>query len=116
MNGMRLTTARPNVLQWQLLGACREEDSELFFGSDDETRRETRDREATAKEVCRRCPVLRECREHVLLTAQSHGVWGALSESDREDLRSTGLRRGRRWIVATAGQLALWSQTVARRP
>jgi WhiB family transcriptional regulator, redox-sensing transcriptional regulator len=116
MNSMRLSTTRSDVLQWQLLGACRAEDSELFFGSDDESRRAIRRREAAAKAVCRRCPVLRECREHVLLTRQSHGVWGGLSESDREDLRSTGLRRGRRRVVAAAAHLVVWSQTLARRP
>jgi WhiB family redox-sensing transcriptional regulator len=114
MIGLRLSTARPDVLHWQLLGACRAEDSELFFGSDGESRRDIRDREATAKAVCRQCPVLRQCREHVLVTRQSHGVWGGLSESDREDLRATGLRHGRRRLVAAAAHLALWSQTLAR--
>ena len=43
-------------------------------------------REAKAKEVCRRCPVIEECRRHALATHEPYGVWGGLSESEREDI------------------------------
>ena len=38
---------------------------------------------ARAKSVCRRCPVLLQCRTWALTTGQGSGVWGGLSEDER---------------------------------
>ena len=37
-----------------------------------------------AKAICRTCPVVVICAAWALETRQPHGVWGALSERDRE--------------------------------
>jgi WhiB family redox-sensing transcriptional regulator len=71
---------------WQLLGACRGLDSELFFHPEGERGPRRSNREAAAKAICAGCPVLRECREAALLAREPYGVWGGLSESDREEL------------------------------
>jgi WhiB family redox-sensing transcriptional regulator len=41
-------------------------------------------REAAAKVVCATCPVLHQCRIHALWAHEPYGVWGGLSERDRE--------------------------------
>ena len=39
-----------------------------------------------AKEVCRRCPVMAECREYGM--GEYFGVWGGLSEQERRHIRA----------------------------
>jgi WhiB family redox-sensing transcriptional regulator len=70
--------------EWQLLGACRGEDTELFFHPEGERGPRRSNREAAAKAVCARCPVLQMCREHALSAHEPYGVWGGMSESERE--------------------------------
>ena len=41
-------------------------------------------REAAAKAVCASCPVLTECAAHALTVREPYGVWGGMSEDDRE--------------------------------
>jgi WhiB family redox-sensing transcriptional regulator len=36
--------------------------------------------------VCRRCPVLEQCRLHALSAHEPYGVWGGLSESERDEI------------------------------
>jgi len=72
--------------EWQLHGACTSRDTELFFHPDNERGPRREAREAAAKAVCATCPVLRECREHALATREPYGVWGGLSEPEREAL------------------------------
>ena len=40
---------------------------------------------ARAKAVCRRCPVMIQCRTWALTTGQAAGVWGGMSEDERRD-------------------------------
>jgi len=42
--------------------------------------------------VCVRCPVLRQCRQHALSVREPYGVWGGLSEEDREVVYAAGGR------------------------
>jgi WhiB family redox-sensing transcriptional regulator len=34
--------------------------------------------------MCRRCPVMAQCRAHALEVGESYGIWGGLSESERD--------------------------------
>jgi WhiB family redox-sensing transcriptional regulator len=34
--------------------------------------------------VCQGCPVLLSCREHALRVREPYGVWGAMTEDERE--------------------------------
>ena len=81
-------TARPPGAQtwrweWQLAARCRGHD-ELFFHPHGEREPMRSDREAAAKAVCARCPVRRECLGHALESGEPYGVWGGLSEGERE--------------------------------
>jgi len=42
-----------------------------------------RGREEQAKRICRECPVLAECRRHALAMPETHGIWGAMTPSER---------------------------------
>lgn len=72
---------------WQLRAACRGEDSSYFFAPNYfEKRREKDAREAVAKALCVRCPVLEACREYALEVRETHGIWGGLNEMERRAL------------------------------
>ncbi|MFC0114065.1 WhiB family transcriptional regulator [Kibdelosporangium aridum] len=68
---------------WQLHGACRGEDIELFFHPDGECGRARAERDAAAIAVCHRCPVLDRCRQHALSTREPEGVWGGMNAKER---------------------------------
>ncbi|WP_420121728.1 WhiB family transcriptional regulator [Nakamurella sp.] len=84
---------------WQLAGACRGMDVEAFFLAAGERRRSKERRIEAAKQTCRECPVIVQCREWALRTREPYGVWGGLSEEDRaeilgvDDLRYPAPRR-----------------------
>jgi WhiB family redox-sensing transcriptional regulator len=68
---------------WRLRAACREVDSAVFFSPETERAPERDVREARAKSICARCPVIRECAVYALRHGERYGVWGGLSERDR---------------------------------
>ncbi len=83
---------------WQLQGACRGENSDVFYHPDGERGRARAQRENRAKAICSNCPVIELCREHALASAEPYGVWGGMSETERvAALRS---RRSRATISA----------------
>ncbi|MEO9222861.1 MAG: WhiB family transcriptional regulator [Mycobacteriaceae bacterium] len=69
--------------QWQQHGACGGLDDSRFFHPENERGTQRERREAAAKQVCRRCPVVAQCREHALLVGEPYGVWGGLGEGER---------------------------------
>lgn len=79
----RLPRPQADAWEWQLQGACRGADSDLFFHPENERGPSRSRREAAAKAVCLRCPVLEQCREHALTIREPYGVWGGMSEADR---------------------------------
>jgi WhiB family redox-sensing transcriptional regulator len=78
---------------WHLHGTCRGVDPSVFFNPDGERGQARKQREIRAKEMCRRCPVITECRSHALSVGEPYGVWGGLSESERQLLRTQGVDR-----------------------
>jgi WhiB family redox-sensing transcriptional regulator len=83
-NAARIPPVAQLRLGWQEQAACQGSDAKLFFGPEKERIRDREAREGAAKRVCATCPVLRECRNHALQTPELFGVWGGLSETDRE--------------------------------
>lgn len=88
--------------EWQLRAACRGMDSSLFFPSPDERNTARARRTAKAKAVCRDCPAIMECRAHALRVHEPYGIWGGLSEDEREEVLAMLATRspGRRTDVA----------------
>lgn len=68
---------------WRGFGACLDVDEHLFYNDEDERKGVRRRKEQVAKEVCYRCPVLRQCREYSLDAGEDYGVWGGLDENER---------------------------------
>jgi WhiB family redox-sensing transcriptional regulator len=89
----RLPGPVADLWEWQLQGACREADPTLFFHPEGERGPARRNRDAAARTICGSCPVMRECREHALAVREPYGVWGGLTEDDRESYYSTERRR-----------------------
>jgi WhiB family redox-sensing transcriptional regulator len=96
--GLRMLPPRREVhadlaeWQWQTDAACRRADPDLFFhpwGERDPSRSR---RDAAAKAVCAACPVQLPCREVALATYEPYGVWGGLTEAEREQI--LGVRFG----------------------
>lgn len=70
-------------IAWQLGGLCRTGgyDPNLFFpvfNPEEEA--------VKAKEICKDCPVIVSCAQWALAEHEVHGVWGGLSEGDRQHL------------------------------
>lgn len=82
---------------WRDHGACLSEDPELFFPKGYEGQWQLVIE--GAKAVCRRCPVIEQCREWALQTREPDGVWGGLDEKERRNIlrqRARGTNGGRR--------------------
>lgn len=86
---------------WQLRGACRGADPALFFHPEGERGPSRLAREPAAKATCARCPVLQQCRAHAIACREPYGVWGGLSEAEREQIVA-GMRRSDRTVALPA--------------
>ena len=64
----------------------------MFFHPDGERGRARLQRERRAKEMCRQCPVMAQCRAHALEVGEPYGIWGGLSETERELLLKREIR------------------------
>jgi WhiB family redox-sensing transcriptional regulator len=89
----RLPVPVTEIWEWQMRGACRGMDSGFFFHPEGERGPARANREARAKQVCSGCPVLEQCRRHALEVHEPYGVWGGLSEADREEIIRGRTRR-----------------------
>jgi WhiB family redox-sensing transcriptional regulator len=61
-------------------------DNALFFHPENERGPARAEREARAKQICGGCLVLDRCRTHALAVHEPYGVWGGLSESERDEI------------------------------
>lgn len=69
---------------WQLQGSCRQASPETFFHPEGERGTKRRSRDEQARAICVGCPVIEACREHALSVREPFGVWGGLTEDERE--------------------------------
>ena len=84
----RLPGPVADLWDWQLDGACRRIGPEVFFHPEGERGSKRRTRASAAKEICLGCPVLQQCRSHALAVREPYGVWGGLTEDERESFYS----------------------------
>lgn len=89
----------PLHLTWMEQAACVDEDPELFFplsehgpGAAAQT--------AEALSVCSICPVAQECLRYALDTHQTAGIWGGLTERERQTIHRQASRLQQRTILA----------------
>jgi len=75
-----------DVWEWQRFATCRTSDTSIFYSHDGERGQARAHRVQAAKAICRRCPVLMQCRTHALATAEVHGIWGGLTEIERRGI------------------------------
>ena len=64
---------------WQEFAQCRGRDPEIFYPQRGVPT-------ASAKALCRECPVKAQCLEHALINEERFGSWGGLSERERKKL------------------------------
>ena len=92
--GRRIERVFRNVderMEWTSSARCIGVEPDLFFpvGTTGPAVEQTE----RAKGICRGCPVIQECLEWSLATAQDAGVWGGLSEEERREIRRERRRR-----------------------
>lgn len=80
----RLPGPNADFWDWQMKAACRGLDSEMFFHPEGERGSAKEAREKAAKALCATCPVLEQCREHALRVREPFGVWGGMTEAERQ--------------------------------
>jgi WhiB family redox-sensing transcriptional regulator len=77
-------TALDNRAGWWARAACASADPELFFPisySGPALRQVAR-----AKAICARCPIRQECLRYALDAGSIQGVWGGMTEGERQRL------------------------------
>ncbi|MDX6242929.1 MAG: WhiB family transcriptional regulator, redox-sensing transcriptional regulator [Frankiales bacterium] len=72
--------------EWQQYAACSGLGTESFFHPEGERGQRRALREIRAKAVCETCPVKAACAAHALRVKEPYGVWGGMSETDREEI------------------------------
>ncbi|MFD9541364.1 WhiB family transcriptional regulator [Streptomyces sp. NPDC060022] len=70
--------------------ACHDADPALFFPSGDASDAEKMI--ASAKNLCRHCPVRRECLTHAIRHSETEGIWGGFTMGERRRLREQANR------------------------
>lgn len=77
---------------WQIKAACRGPHAVVFFPPSRPERKEERiARERAAKEICRPCPVLQDCRDYAIRIREMNGIWGGLNEAERKQVIDRGI-------------------------
>lgn len=61
-------------------------ETSFFFHPWNDRGASRQERETRAKQVCAGCPVLEACRQHALSVQEAYGVWGGLTENERDAL------------------------------
>lgn len=79
---------------WQERGDCRGVNPDLFFP-------ERGAPSGPGKDVCDKCPVQQECLSYALFNGEKFGIWGGLSERERQRIRR------QRSLVLTRARLAM---------
>jgi WhiB family transcriptional regulator, redox-sensing transcriptional regulator len=88
----RLPGPVAELWDWQLEGACRGAETSLFFHPEGERGPARRNRDAAAVAICSSCPVMQQCRAHALAVREPYGVWGGMTEDEREAVYSRSRR------------------------
>lgn len=88
------------VPQWHERALCRQVDPELFYpekGSGVSAVRQ-------AKRICDRCEVKPQCGAYAIEHAETYGVWGGTSETERRRIRGLARAREARLLREAEGE------------
>ena len=88
---------------WREKANCAGADAKLFFP---DKRTSTKE----ARQLCRECSVLDQCREYALANCITHGIWGGLSERQRRMVRK---ERKQTELIDATSKASARSQHVA---
>ena len=66
---------------------CAEVDPEVWFPEEGGNSKYKTPEAEYAKQLCKACPALVECREYALRYTGLYGIWGALDPSQRRDIQ-----------------------------
>jgi WhiB family transcriptional regulator, redox-sensing transcriptional regulator len=69
---------------WQEAAACSGRDLSMFFHPTNERGSTRMLRDRSAKRVCAGCSVRMECADYAIRAREPFGVWGGLTEEERE--------------------------------
>ncbi|MFI0240347.1 WhiB family transcriptional regulator [Streptomyces sp. NPDC016845] len=75
---------------WRGSAACRGMDPDLFFPIGNSTGFAVLVQIDEAKEVCRTCPVARQCLRWAMDAGAVDGIWGGTTEEERRAVRRRG--------------------------
>jgi len=84
----RLPGPHADQWNWQVRGSCRGADPAMCFHPEGERGPRRDARESAAKAVCGACPVRERCANYALATQEPYGIWGGMSEHERERILS----------------------------
>jgi WhiB family redox-sensing transcriptional regulator len=68
---------------------CAEIDPEVWFPERGGNSKYRTPEAVHAKQLCKRCPAIAECREYALKYTGLYGIWGGLDPSERRDIQKT---------------------------
>lgn len=75
---------------WREQARCLGEDPQMWFPASPGATKVSRQ----AVALCRMCEVRIQCLDYALTTGQVYGIWGGLTEQEREQERLTRTGRG----------------------
>ncbi|MFD3955527.1 MULTISPECIES: WhiB family transcriptional regulator [Streptomyces] len=84
---MLINMVTEDALDWQESALCAQTGPEFFFPAPGSSTRE-------AKQLCGACEGRVACLEYALANDERFGVWGGLSEKERERLRRKEREQG----------------------
>jgi WhiB family redox-sensing transcriptional regulator len=79
-----------DLWDWQRFATCRASGPSVFYSQDGERGHAREQRVELAKAMCRRCPVMTQCRAHAMRIGEPHGIWGGLTESEHRGSSNGG--------------------------
>jgi WhiB family redox-sensing transcriptional regulator len=68
---------------------CAEVDPEIWFPEEGGNSKYKTPAAVHAKQLCKACPAMSECREYALKYTGLFGIWGALDPSERRDIQKS---------------------------
>ncbi|GAA1054631.1 WhiB family transcriptional regulator [Dietzia natronolimnaea] len=79
------STAVDDRWAWADRGNCVGH-QDLFYNDDHDLKGTRRKNEELAKQLCRQCPVLDQCRRYAIEERELYGVWGGMTELERHKM------------------------------